>query len=390
MAFPDQMDEDDGVACPSGNYQLLFQMGLEWPCLSFDFLRDEHGSNRVFPHVASFVTATQAEEDEQDLLIVTNVSNLHKTQNDDDEEVDAALVNPTVNCCSGKHPGVTTRIRSMPQRQEVVATWCEDGGAVKIWDVSAAITKAITGEDTDSSVDGIFECNVQDVGYGLAWSRRVQGVLAIGQNSGAISVWADQQSAFTQMAVMSGHTDSVEDIVFSPTEGEIFASCSVDGSLALWDMRSPGAPAMRFTASDTDINVIDWNARQPSLIVSGDDNGLIRVWDLRGIQADVQPSPSGEISYYDAAVCSIEWNPFDEAEFSAVCEDGRVTIWDLSVEPEDMSQRVEGIPDQLMFEHFAEEPKEVHYHPQISGMLGVVGSAFDMFIPNIQTDEDPE
>ena len=54
---------------------------------------------------------------------------------------------------------------------------------------------------------------------------------------------------------------------WSPKEDNVFASCSVDGSIAIWDARKGKKPACSFKAHDADVNVISWN-RSINLIVS--------------------------------------------------------------------------------------------------------------------------
>lgn len=46
---------------------------------------------------------------------------------------------------------------------------------------------------------------------------------------------------------------------WSPTEADVFASCSVDGTLRIWDTRNRQGSAISIKAHDADINVISWN-----------------------------------------------------------------------------------------------------------------------------------
>jgi ribosome assembly protein RRB1 len=386
-------ESDDEFGATSKIYRQFFQMDFEWPCLSFDVIRDDLGASRLhFPHTAYFISATQSDPEDADAvdkLIVTKLSNLQCTKYDDDVEDGSTLVDPLVRCCGTGHPGPATRVRSMPQQSNIIATWTEEG-CVALWDVSGGIAAANT-DGGDVHVESICECGVDDTGFGLAWSRLTQGQLAIGQNSGVISVWTDAGGAFTCLVRLEAHASSVEDIVFSPKEAGLFATCSSDQTIAIWDSRTQNsAPVMRWTAHESDVNVIDWNSLQPSLICSGADDGKVRVWDLRTVNSD-QPTPAASIDYHEDPITSIEWNPADEAEFAVSCEDGRVTVWDLSVEPADMDEREDGIPDQLMFEHICQDPKELHYHPQIPSMIAVTGVNFEVFIPDIHGDpgDDP-
>lgn len=377
---------DDEFGFTNKTYRQSFRMTFEWPCLSFDVLRDDLGAARTqFPLTAYFVSATQAnpeEEDAIDQILVTKLSNLQCTRDDDDIDDDAQLIDPTVRCCAGAHPGPSTRIRAMPQQPQIVATWTETG-SVMVWDISAAIAASNT-ESGDGIVQSIFECPVDDTGFGLAFSRIAPGALAVGQQRGPVTVWTEARGTYVLAQTLQGHTDAVEDVVWSPTEAGVLASCSCDGTIVLWDSRASG-PSLQFTAHDTDVNVIDWNGLQPNLICSGGDDGVIRVWDLRAVDP-AGPAPAAEIDYHQDPITSIEWNPADETEFAVACDDGRITIWDLSVEPADPDEREEGIPDQMMFEDAFEEPKELHYHPQIPGMIAVTGGdGFHVFIPGIET-----
>lgn len=46
---------------------------------------------------------------------------------------------------------------------------------------------------------------------------------------------------------------------WSPTEPYVFASCSVDGTVAIWDTRAGKTPAVSIKAHKADVNVITWN-----------------------------------------------------------------------------------------------------------------------------------
>ena len=71
------LEPDDSV------YIMRHTMNTNWPCLSFDVLRDDEGDQRQrFPTSACIVAGTQADIPKNNKLTVFKMTQLHKTQKD--------------------------------------------------------------------------------------------------------------------------------------------------------------------------------------------------------------------------------------------------------------------------------------------------------------------
>jgi ribosome assembly protein RRB1 len=77
LAQDEVLEADDSV------YQMRHAMNVNWPCLSFDVLRDGLGESRQqFPATAYIVTGTQADVAKNNEVTVYKLSSLHRTQKD--------------------------------------------------------------------------------------------------------------------------------------------------------------------------------------------------------------------------------------------------------------------------------------------------------------------
>ena len=127
------------------------------------------------------------------------------------------------------------------------------------------------------------------------------------------------------------------------------------------------------------INLYDsnWNKLNTNYIVSGGDDGELKVWDFR--QFDI---PFSTFDWHRKPITSVEWCPHDESSFLASSEDDSISFWDISMEADrELAQEknikeIEMIPPQLMFLHQGQkEIKEAHWHDQIEGI--VLSTALD-------------
>lgn len=87
--------------------------------------------------------------------------------------------------------------------------------------------------------------------------------------------------------------------------------------------------------------------RNDPFILSGGDDGVLKVWDLRQFNTGI---PVATFKHHSGAITSVEWHPTDSTVFGASGEDHQVTLWDLSVEKDDENEDSK-LPPQLLFIH---------------------------------------
>jgi ribosome assembly protein RRB1 len=395
-------------------YVMYHRAQTDAPCLSFDVISDTLGNGREnFPLSCYIVGGTQAERSQANCVIVMKLSNLCKTQKneeseDDDDDDDSDSDSDDTDGQSKKpgfahsklrHTGTVNRIRAtVIGEKRLAATWAETG-RVHIWDLNAALTNVDSPSPvtTPSSQSPLYTFSGHQIeGYAIDWNSIERGRLATGDCKHNIHLWQPQSGGtwHVDQRPCSAHTASVEDIQWSPSEPNVFASCSVDKSIRVWDSRSPPNKACKITidgAHDSDVNVISWNHTEQHFIASGGDDGVIKVWDLRQYKrsegSSAAFSPVVFFRYHTAPVTSVEWNPNDASVLAVASADDRITIWDFAVESDDVSATEgtsadkDNVPPQLLFVHQGQkEIKELHWHQQLPGVIiSTANDGFNIF-----------
>lgn len=403
-------------------YDMLHRATTEFPCLSCDWLTGKKSEYKIYksqkdemcppdyPLDLMAVAGSQASMPSRNQIYVLRFANLCQTKYDDDsersqdEEEEVAEGNPVILQRTIPTKGAINRIRTM-QGFPIVALWNE-AAQVKIYDVTTAMDQLldidITKLDNSKSKGIVNEessllnhWKLSNEGYGMEWSPLKIGRLVTGAVDGKINIFESEDelcSRFTKANYFySFHTDSVEDIQFSPTEPEAFATCSTDGTIKVCDMRqhSYKQAQINIKAHDCDVNVISWNPLMPNLIASGADDGSIKVFDLR------YPTelPITNVKWHQEAITSIQWQPSDEWTLAAASADNRVSIWDFSVENNEQEVGEDyNVPEQVIFLHHGQEdPKELRWHPKYKDVLMTTAhSGFNLFKAAINEDAPSE
>ncbi|KAF5352689.1 hypothetical protein D9756_006024 [Leucocoprinus leucothites] len=424
------LEPDDSV------YIMRHAMNVNWPCLSFDILRDNLGDERQrYPATVYVAGGTQADTAKNNELIVYKMSSLHKTQKDnadsedeDDEDDDALDEDAVLEYKSIPHFGGVNRTRAQPlpvgsslppvSQPYHVATWAETG-KVHIWNVRPLIEALevpgyVYNRAQVSTPVFTINSHGRAEGFAMDWASSGPTSLRLltGDIHAKIYLTTSSPSGFNALSQsFQSHTSSVEDIQWSPSEPTVFASCSADQSIQVWDVRSRGRKSVAgiVNAHESDVNVISWNHTTSYLLVSGGDEGGIKTWDLRNVKkkgygiflsisseinpsfsssVDPDPTPVAHFTWHKQPITSIEWHPTEDSIFAASGADDQVTLWDLAVEQDTeefgMDDTAEGgreVPPQLLFVHQGQKDiKEVHWHPQIPGtIISTASDGFNLF-----------
>ncbi|KXS13583.1 WD40 repeat-like protein [Gonapodya prolifera JEL478] len=408
-----EIGPDEVLVVDNSAYEMLHAMSVEWPCLSFDVLRDGLGEDRrTFPMTSFLAAGSQADSPKANRLYLMKLSHLHRTKRDrgpDDEpdsdsdaDSDEGLdEDPVLEHRAVPHEmGGVNRVRAAPG-EHVVATW-SDSGSVMVWDVAdqvAALEKPGTEARAAKDVKPMYTVKQHKgvEGFAMDWSRVAKGKLITGDVSSKIYLTSRTPTSYTTDSTpFAGHSSSVEDVQWSPSESTVFASCSSDRTIRVWDTRAPKKPQVTLTnAHPQDVNVISWSKSVDYLLASGGDEGGLAVWDLRVVAASAsskagsRPDPAATFKWHKAPITSVEWHPTEGSVLVASGADDQVTVWDLSVERDPEEEReVTGrtgkealgveVPPQLMFVHQGQSNvKEIHWHPQLPGVI--VSTAYDGF-----------
>ncbi|GAB4837807.1 hypothetical protein Ancab_027331 [Ancistrocladus abbreviatus] len=214
--------------------------------------------------------------------------NTSDSEKDDEDEDKPGSARPILQLHKVAHEGCINRMRAMLQSPQICGSW-GDTGYVQLWDFSSHLN-FLAESETDISLGESSVLNEaplsvfkhKDEGDAIDWSPLVPGRIVCGDCKNCIYLW-EPPSGIVLIA-----THMLGTLQWSPTEPNVFASCSVDGNVAIWGARLGKSLAVCFKARDRDVNVISWNWPASCMLASGSDDGTFSIHDLRLLKEQIK------------------------------------------------------------------------------------------------------
>ena len=356
----DPLEEDETLQYDPTAYDCMHSLALEWPCLSFDMLRDAATAARVassaatatktltsttaaaaaavasFPHTLFLAAGTQAATRSANSLSLLRLGRVGRgkhgpaalqndsddglsSDSDDDEGDKPTLASRRVALDAG-----VNRVRAMPQQPGIVAAWL-DSGVVSIWDLRQQLSELEKMTDAESSRNeekdkrksvgggggGKRKPSSSDFlslapvashrhgaeGFGLAWSPGpAPGRLASGDCGGGLRVW-------------------------EPREGSSSSSSSSSAVLS-WAVSQPYGGHDDHRASVEDIA---WSPTEGTVFATAATDAALRVYDARARskpQLVIQSAHASDVNV-------VSWSSLATFMLASGGDDGAVKAWDL-------------------------------------------------------------
>ena len=143
-----------------------------------------------------------------------------------------------------------------------------------------------------------------------------------------MSKWTPERPR--SVATLKAHSSCVYQALFSPHQPDIIATCSTDGTVKIFDLRTPayasGPTSNSFTdpvsaavltvpASGTELLSIDWNKYRPFVLASAGVDKVVKIWDCR-MASTVPPTSQSvggtcelQLPGHEYAVRKVQWSP---------------------------------------------------------------------------------
>ncbi|AFN83035.1 WD40 domain-containing protein [Encephalitozoon romaleae SJ-2008] len=163
----------------------------------------------------------------------------------------------------------------------------------------------------NSKFDEVYVREInQGLGYGLCFGSTG---CVFGTRSGEVSM---NDWNFNEISMISVHEDSIEGLCY---QDNMIFSGSCDHSIGITDIRAKKSVFQK--KFEYDINAVDFNG--DNMLAFGDDNGVIRLMDIRNYSVE-------EISRHKTPISCLKWR---DGDILASGSDEQVCIWDISLDP---------------------------------------------------------
>ncbi|GIL45981.1 hypothetical protein Vafri_3086 [Volvox africanus] len=296
----DPVDEDEELAYDPTAYDCLHRFEVDWPCLSFDVLKDDLGGPRsTFPHTVYLVCGTQAAKVRQNYVAFLKLAQLGQGRHGkkaatEDDDSDASSADDDSDSNDGSSSDGEEREGEEDQKMG------EEGGDKESKRQGKAQMRGAAGEPPAT-----FHYRR------VAMPCGVNRIRAMPQQPALVAVWGDN----AQVRLIDG-SKLVSELA-SETEPTAATAKGRSKPMELKPLATHSHSAEGFA--------LDWSPVRAGRLASGDNRHRIHVWEpAEGGRWAVGGAHQG----HSGAVEDLQWSPSEDTVFASCGTDRTIRIWD--------------------------------------------------------------
>ncbi|EJD06886.1 transducin family protein/WD-40 repeat family protein [Fomitiporia mediterranea MF3/22] len=167
------------------------------------------------------------------------------------------------------------------------------------------------------------------------------------------------------------HVDAVLSLAWNRAHRNLLASASADRTVKLWDLsREPsatgdGGGAIRsFDVHKDKVQTVQWNEKEPTVLLTGSYDRTVRTFDTRAPTAGVGAVVGADVE-------AVRWDPWESTAFYVSLENGIVLNFDARVLPSDLTQPS---PSRFMLAAHNGAASALDVNPHIRGCIVTGGT----------------
>lgn len=161
----------------------------------------------------------------------------------------------------------------------------------------------------------------------VAWSSIEENHIATGATNGAVVVWnLSNINKSKQERVFSDHKRTVNKVSFHYVEPNWLISGSQDGTIRLFDLRCQESTKV-FQSNMESVRDVEFNPHSPFAFAAVSENGTIQQWDVR------RPDKcTYQFTAHSGPIFACDWHP-EQMWLATASRDKTIKVWDLSIKP---------------------------------------------------------
>jgi WD40 repeat protein len=194
-------------------------------------------------------------------------------------------------------------------------------------DLNLRTTILSTPKNASGAPRDIYQIDIADV----AWAKRDYSNYVVAATSSGKIILYNLGIAGLQGTLLHEHSRQVHKLTFNPHSGNLLLSGSQDGTVRLWDLRAYKTPAStlhsrsKFSGHAGGVRDVKWSPTDGFDFAFGTDNGDIQRWDWRNHHV-AKVKVSGHLQACNA----VDWHP-DGKHIVSAGSDKTIRVFDISV-----------------------------------------------------------